>query len=153
MAWGEIALLELRRPNGEAARRWCSHYRRQTVTWGGYQWEWHQFEWGALESGAAGAGGSSVSVPMTQEHEQLWTRAMRERWLVILRVFVFDEEAGASTLPADAAQVAGDVGLIVGGSDSSEPPVMTWKLGADDSGSFPPLLAGSFLIGTPCVLT
>jgi hypothetical protein len=153
MAWAQVALVELQQPDGQAVERWCSHYREQgALTWDGQSWPWRAFQWSLMTDGSGGTTQATLTLGWTADNRNLLSRAQAERWLVSLRVYAADEQDAATTLPAAAQLLESFTGLVVGHSLSTDPPAIGWQLGSDGGGAFPPELATTFRIGTPCVL-
>jgi hypothetical protein len=48
--------------------------------------------------------------------------------------------------------IASYLGQVQGLALAATPPTITWRLGIDDGGVFPPMVATTYRVGTPCVL-
>jgi len=147
------AMVELRRPGGSTAARWCSCWPGpDLIAWDGEEWTPRQFAWSALDSHASAGSQATLSMGWLPSSWQLLQVAAREQWTAFLQILQFDESDGETGPPADAALIASYLGQVQGLALAATPPTITWRLGIDDSGTFPPKIATSYLVGTPCVL-
>jgi hypothetical protein len=147
------AMVELRRPGGTVAARWCSCWPvPDAITWDGEEWTPRQFSWSALDSHASAGAQASLTMALLPSTWQLLRVAEREQWTAFLQILQFDESDGETGPPADAVVIASYLGLVRGSAVAFTPPTITWRLGIDDGGVFPPMVATTYRVGTPCVL-
>jgi hypothetical protein len=78
--------------------------------------------------------------------------AAHEQWTVYLQILQFDEADGETGPPVDAVVIASYLGQVQGLALAATPPSITWRLGIDDGGAFPPMVATTYRVGTPCAL-
>jgi len=153
VARASAAMVELRRPGGSVVARWCSCWPGpDLIAWDGEEWTPRQFAWSALDSHASAGSQATLSMALLPSTWQLLRVAERERWTAFMQILQFDEADGESGPPADAVVIAAYLGLVRGFAVAFTPPTITWRLGIDDSGTFPPKIATSYLVGTPCIL-
>jgi hypothetical protein len=150
---GQAAMVEIQRPGGEVAARWCSCWPGPNlISWDGEQWQPLQLAWSALESHAAAGAGATITMAALPSLWRLLQAATSEQWAVALQILQFDAAEGETGPPADAQVVATYRGLVRGAGLTTAPPTITWRLGLPDAPPFPALIATSFSVGTTCQL-
>lgn len=150
---GQAGFVELQRPGGAVAARWCSFWPGpDPITWQGQQWQPLQFAWSALESHPTAGAGATISTAARPSLIRLLQAASAEQWVALLQILQFDDSEALAGPPADAVVVAQYRGQVRGQAITTDPPTLTWQLGLPEAPRFPPLIATTFLVGTPCQL-
>lgn len=133
--------------------RWQSHWLGD-VTWEGKAWAHQRLRWDAITAGAITGDQASISFPDLPSSAPLYQAALDGRWLVELRLYQWRKSLGLTGPTSDIVLVASTLGEVASGSRVALQE-FTLKLGSGVSrfGSyFPPRVADTPTIGTPCLL-
>ena len=150
------AFLELSTPGGVVMRRWQSRWVHQAVTWEGLEWVYRPFDWTAVASGGLiDMAAATIGLPLLPSLLADLRLASDGLWIGRLRVYQYPETADGSQPPAGQVLVGGPFrGRVVLSAITATRLEMTLDSGLVAVGSrgFPPGIATTALIGTPCQL-
>jgi hypothetical protein len=147
------AFLDLTTPGGIVRRRWQSRWRFEPVTWEGESWAYREFSWAGISSGAViGASPARLSFPCLGGILSDLQAAHDDGLTGRLRVYHYPDTWTDPGPPASQLPIASISGVVSIESITMEPPVVAITLGGEFGGMFPPRVADTALIGTPCEL-
>jgi hypothetical protein len=135
--------------------RYQSRWQGQGVTFEGSLWRFAPFEWSGLSTGGiATSSPATLTMPLIPSLRTVLIDAAREAWRGRLRVFQWSSEDDGGAPSANQLLVATHAGTIAleSISDTTISALIDSALLAPNGGLFPPTVATTLLIGTPCVL-
>lgn len=133
--------------------RWQSHWPGE-VQWEGKSWAHQRLRWDAITAGAISGDQASISFPDLPSTAPLYQQALDGRWLVELRLYQWRKSLALTGPTNEVVLVASALGEVASGSRVALAE-FTLKLGSGVArvGSyFPPGVADTAAIGTPCLL-
>ena len=155
MTRGQGAFLDISTPGGVVMARYQSRWQGQGVTFEGSLWRFAPFEWSGLSTGGiATSSPATLTMPLIPSLRTVLIDAAREAWRGRLRVFQWSSEDDGGAPSANQLLVATHAGTIAleSISDTTISALIDSALLAPNGGLFPPTVATTLLIGTPCVL-
>jgi hypothetical protein len=155
MTRGQGAFLDISTPGGVVMARWQSRWQGQGVTFEGALWRFAPFEWSGLSTGGiATSSPATLTLPTLPSLRTVLIDASREAWRGRLRVFQWAPEDDGAAPSVNQLLVATHAGTIALESitDTTISALIDSALLAPNGGRFPPTVASTRLIGTPCVL-